>query len=167
MTGLRSRALCQAARGDLEQAEASVTAALREEAGVELVLEVARTHLVAGVIIRRRRRKRDACLHLERALRTFEVAGAHGWACLTAEELARARPRGGNEQGLSPTEERVARLLASGLTNRDAAARLNVSTKTVEANLARIYRKLQIHSRAQLGARYASPAAEPRDSEAR
>lgn len=47
----------------------------------------------------------------------------------------------------------MARLAASGLTNREVAAQLFVSPKTVEANLARIYRKLGIRSRAELGAR--------------
>jgi DNA-binding NarL/FixJ family response regulator len=42
-------------------------------------------------------------------------------------------------------------LAASGLTNRDVAGKLFVSTKTVEANLAQVYRKLGIHSRAELG----------------
>ncbi|HXF97701.1 MAG TPA: helix-turn-helix transcriptional regulator, partial [Gaiellaceae bacterium] len=57
---------------------------------------------------------------------------------------------------LSPTEERVAALAASGLTNRQIGERLFLSPKTVEANLARAYRKLGIRSRAELGARMAA-----------
>ena len=45
----------------------------------------------------------------------------------------------------------MAELAASGMTNRDVAAALFISPKTVEANLARIYRKLGIKSRAELG----------------
>jgi DNA-binding NarL/FixJ family response regulator len=52
---------------------------------------------------------------------------------------------------LTPTEQRVAELVASGLTNVAVAARLSISPKTVEANLSRVYRKLGIRSRAQLG----------------
>ncbi|HEY0636223.1 MAG TPA: helix-turn-helix transcriptional regulator, partial [Pseudonocardiaceae bacterium] len=52
---------------------------------------------------------------------------------------------------LTPTEERVARLAAEGRTNRAIADALFVSPKTVEANLARVYAKLAITSRAQLG----------------
>ena len=52
---------------------------------------------------------------------------------------------------LTPSELRVAELAASGMTNRDVAAALFISPKTVEANLARIYRKLSINSRAELG----------------
>ena len=53
---------------------------------------------------------------------------------------------------LSPSEERVARLTAEGRTNREVAETLFISTKTVEAHLARAYRKLGIRSRAELGA---------------
>jgi DNA-binding NarL/FixJ family response regulator len=49
---------------------------------------------------------------------------------------------------------RVAELAAAGLTNRRVASQLNISPKTVEANLARVYRKLQIASRAELGAHF-------------
>jgi DNA-binding CsgD family transcriptional regulator len=52
---------------------------------------------------------------------------------------------------LSPTELRIASLAASGLSNREIAVKVFVSRKTVEANLARVYRKLGISSRAQLG----------------
>ena len=54
---------------------------------------------------------------------------------------------------LTPTERRVADLAAEGLSNRDVAASLYISAKTVEAHLSRIYRKLGIHSRAELGRR--------------
>jgi DNA-binding CsgD family transcriptional regulator len=52
---------------------------------------------------------------------------------------------------LTPSEQRVAELAASGMTNRDVAAALFINPKTVEANLARIYRKIDIRSRAELG----------------
>ena len=52
---------------------------------------------------------------------------------------------------LTPSEERVAELAASGLTVRDTGTAVFISPKTVEANLARIYRKLGIHTRAELG----------------
>jgi DNA-binding NarL/FixJ family response regulator len=57
---------------------------------------------------------------------------------------------------LTASERRVAELIASGLKNREVAAQLFLSPKTVEATLARVYRKLEIHSRAELGARLAS-----------
>jgi DNA-binding NarL/FixJ family response regulator len=52
---------------------------------------------------------------------------------------------------LSPSERRVAELAASGMTNRAIAAEMFISPKTVDTNLTRVYRKLGIHSRTQLG----------------
>jgi DNA-binding CsgD family transcriptional regulator len=63
---------------------------------------------------------------------------------------APARP-----QGLTVSERRVAELAGRGLTNREVAAAAFMSEKTVEANLTRIYRKLGIRSRAELGVRLA------------
>ena len=53
-------------------------------------------------------------------------------------------------EGLTPSERRVAELAVSGMTNRDIAAALFISPKTVEVNLSRIYRKLKIRSRMEL-----------------
>ena len=73
------------------------------------------------------------------------------WADRARAELARANV-GSNRTGqLTPSEQRVAELAASGMKNRDVANALFISPKTVEANLARIYRKLGIKSRAELG----------------
>ena len=58
--------------------------------------------------------------------------------------------------GLTESERRVAELAASGLTNRQVADRTFLAIKTVEANLARVYLKLGIRSRAELGARMGS-----------
>jgi DNA-binding NarL/FixJ family response regulator len=52
---------------------------------------------------------------------------------------------------LTPSEQRVAELAASGMTNRDVAAKLFISHKTVEVNLSRVYRKLGIRARVELG----------------
>jgi len=57
--------------------------------------------------------------------------------------------------GLTPTEERIARLIASGRTYREAADALFISPKTVQWNLSKIYRKLGIRSRAELAGRLA------------
>jgi len=71
------------------------------------------------------------------------------WAQRARTELARTTVVRG--AGLTPAEQRVAELAASGMTNRDVAAALFISPKTVEVNLSRIYRKLGIGSRAELG----------------
>ena len=87
---------------------------------------------------------------LERAAEIFETIGASLWAGRARAELARTHVREAPLE-LTPTEERVAELAAAGLTNKTIAERLFVSPKTVEGNLARVYRKLGIRSRAELG----------------
>ena len=77
--------------------------------------------------------------------------GCGAMADRTRSELARAKVGNRDVVGLTPSEQRVAELAASGMTNRDVAAALFITPKTVEANLARIYRKLGIKSRAELG----------------
>jgi DNA-binding NarL/FixJ family response regulator len=62
---------------------------------------------------------------------------------------------------LTESEERVAELAAEGLTNPEIAARLFMARRTVEANLARAYRKLGIRSRAELGVTLARRKASP------
>jgi DNA-binding CsgD family transcriptional regulator len=152
MQAHRCKAMLAAAGGDLGQAWLTVSEALRLTDKHELVLESARTHLVAGQIARRQRQRREALIHIEHALVTFTAAGALPWVALGEAELARTAPNQTDPLALTPTEARVARLAADGLTNRAVAAHLTISPKTVEANLARVYRKLGIHSRAELGA---------------
>jgi DNA-binding NarL/FixJ family response regulator len=93
------------------------------------------------------------------ALAAFDKLPAALWAERAQAELDRVGlRRSGGE--LTETERRVAQLAASGLKNHEVAARLFVSPKTVEANLARAYRKLGIRSRAELGARLAQKGAQ-------
>ena len=106
--------------------------------------ERARTLLVLGLLQRRRNERRRAHDSLAGALAIFEELGAPIWAARTTREL---RPLGGrptSREALTPAEQRVAELAASGLTNRQVAAALFISPKTVESNLARAYRKLEI-----------------------
>jgi DNA-binding CsgD family transcriptional regulator len=149
----RCRALWLAATGDMDRAWQRAEVAIGLSEGLEHRLELARTLLVAGEIQRRRRRKRAAGALLMRSLDLFEQAGARLWADKARKSVARTgiERRAVNE--LSNAEQRVAELAASGMTNREVAAALFMSPKTVEANLARAYRKLGIRSRAELGAR--------------
>jgi DNA-binding NarL/FixJ family response regulator len=84
-------------------------------------------------------------------LQVFQELGTPLWAECVRAELERTNVRPIRTLELTPSERRVAELAASGLTNRDVAGKLFVSTKTVAANLAQVYRKLGIHSRAELG----------------
>jgi DNA-binding CsgD family transcriptional regulator len=156
MQAHRCAAMNAAAGGDLDKAWQEVGEALRFIDKHELALESARTRLVAGQIARRRRQRREARTHIEEALATFASSGAAAWTAVAEAELERTAPHGRDPLRLTPTEARVARLAADGLTNRAVAAHLNISPKTVEANLVRIYRKLGIHSRAELGANLGS-----------
>jgi DNA-binding NarL/FixJ family response regulator len=117
--------------------------------------EHGRTLLVAGRVQRRARQKAAARSSLEQAIAIFDALPAPLWAERAREEIARLGKRPAARHDLTETERRVAELAAKGLKNREVAAQLFVSPKTVEANLARIYRKLGIHSRAELGARLA------------
>ena len=150
--GARCRGLLLAARGDLEAAAAAYARALAAHDLLPgLRYDRARSLLAEGQLRRRRRERRQARASLEQAVRLFDEVGADQWAVYGRAELKRVGLRPGPAEQLTPTEERVAVLAASGLTNREVAAALFVSAKTVEANLARAYRKLGIRSRAELG----------------
>jgi len=146
----RCRGLLLAARGDLDGALASVQDALDRQANLDMPVERARTLLVLGQVLRRRKQRRAARAVFEEALGVFEDVGASLWVARARTELARVPVRRASAQ-LTPTEERIAVLAAAGLTNRVVAEQIFVSPKTVEANLARVYRKLGIRSRAELG----------------
>ena len=152
-TAARTRALIAAAEGRLDSALDHCDQALAHHEGLPMPLERARTLLVRGVIERRARRRGDAKRSFEEALETFEQAGAQLWADRARAELERVGLRRGAGDELTEGERRVAELAAQGMTNREVAAALYMSPKTVGANLTRIYRKLGINSRAELGAR--------------
>jgi DNA-binding CsgD family transcriptional regulator len=152
-TAARCRGLLLAAQGASDGAQRALEEALDHHAGLEMPLERARTLLVCGQIQRRHKRKRAAWDSLAQALELFERAGAALWAKRAHEELGRVGVRPRAPQGLTAAERRVAELAASGLTNQQVAAAAFMSHKTVEANLTRIYRKLGIRSRAELGVR--------------
>ena len=77
----------------------------------------------------------------------FDALGARSWAARAEAELSRAGGDRDTATALTPTEVRVAKLVAEGKTNREVADALFVSVKTVEANLTRIFHKLGIRSR--------------------
>jgi DNA-binding CsgD family transcriptional regulator len=151
-TSARCRGLLLAAHTELDAAERSLEDALHEHQRLAMPFEHARTLLALGLLQRRRNERRHAHELLTQALTIFDQLGAPLWAARTRREL---RPLGGrptNRATLTAAEQRVADLAASGLTNRQVATALFISPKTVESNLARVYQKLNIHSRAELGA---------------
>jgi DNA-binding CsgD family transcriptional regulator len=155
-TGDRCRALVLAARADLVGASAAADKALREHDRLPLPFELGRTLLVRGALERRTKRKREARDTLTSALEIFDRLGAALWADKARAELARIGGRAPSSAELTPTEAKVAALVASGSTNREVAEALFVSVHTVEANLKRIYRKLGIRSRTELASKFPS-----------
>ncbi|MGE2712701.1 helix-turn-helix transcriptional regulator [Mycolicibacterium litorale] len=155
--GGRCRALVAAARGDVPAAVDAAQRAMVEHERLPMPFERARTQLLLGQLQRRQRLKDSAAATLRGALHTFERLGTPLWADRVRAELGRANVGPRRAAVLTPSEQRVAELAASGLTNRNIAMAMFISPKTVEANLSRVYAKLGIRSRAQLG-RYVGQA---------
>jgi DNA-binding CsgD family transcriptional regulator len=144
----RCTGLVEAATGDVHQGLSTLTIAAGR-AGAELPFEHARTLLALGTVARRARRKAEARDALTSACTYFTTIGAELWAQRAAEELRRVGLRTAPGT-LTETERRIAELVVSGRTNREVAAEVFLTVKTVEANLSRIYHKLHVRSRTQL-----------------
>jgi DNA-binding NarL/FixJ family response regulator len=140
-----------AATGDIAAATDMAEQAMAEHARLPMPFERARIQLLLGQLQRRQRQKDTATNTFREALQAFDAMGTPLWADRVRAELARVNVAPSRDLELTPSEQRVAELAASGMTNRDVAAALFISPKTVEANLARIYRKLGIRTRAELG----------------
>jgi DNA-binding CsgD family transcriptional regulator len=152
-----ARALSERSQGLVaadEAYDARFGAALDALADGQSPFELARTRLLYGERLRRAGRRRDARIQLRGALDAFGQLGAAPWLARAAEELRasggtpRIERAGGDE--LTPQELQVALVVADGATNREAAARLFLSPKTVEFHLGRTFRKLGVHSRTEL-----------------
>jgi DNA-binding CsgD family transcriptional regulator len=117
--------------------------------------ERARTQLAFGELLRRSRRRLEAREYLRDALDQFEMLGATPWAERARVELRAsgqtARKRDPSTRGDLTTQElQIARFVAEGLSNRDVAARLFLSPRTIDFHLRNIFRKLEISSRVEL-----------------
>ncbi|WP_198812545.1 LuxR family transcriptional regulator [Arthrobacter sp. MSA 4-2] len=123
--------------------------------GPALEMDAARTHLLYGEWLRRRRRRTEAAAHLFNAFEIFQRLGALGWSARARRELAAlGETLGHNKQTLAatltPQELSVARLAAAGNTNADIGAELFLSSHTVDYHLRKVFRKLGVTSRRQL-----------------
>jgi ATP/maltotriose-dependent transcriptional regulator MalT len=151
--GARCRGMLLAANGDIKAASVATQRALAEHRRLPMPFERARTQLLLGQI-QRRQRDKTASTTLKEALRTFEELNTPLWASRAQTLLDNAGiPPSRSAAVLSATERRIAELAAAGMTNRDVAAALSISPKTVEANLSRVYHKLDIRSRVELSRR--------------
>ncbi|KUN20473.1 transcriptional regulator [Streptomyces corchorusii] len=167
---------CRALLAPPEPADALYREALRRHGEAAGDFERARTELLYGKWLRRRRRLREARGQLRAALLGFERCGARPWAQQAAAELrangvagtartagagAGAAVRGGGASAsgellpdgldrLTPQQLRIARRVAQGLTNREVALSLSVSTRTVDYHLRNVFAALGVRSRVEL-----------------
>ena len=146
----RCRGLLLAARGDFEGAFESFERALAEHARSTDPFQHARTLLALSRTQRRAKKRAAARTTLEDALARFERLGAPLWAEQTRTELARIGGRAPSRGELTEAEQRIARLVAEGRTNRDVAMALFLTEHSVETALTRVYRKLGVRSRGEL-----------------
>ena len=147
----RSRALTTAGPA----AEEHFREAIERLANCRMAVYLARTHLVYGEWLRRERRRQDAREHLRTAHQLLSDMGAAAFAERAARELRAVgeHPRKRTAQptdALTAQEQHIARLVATGATNREVGAQLFLSPRTIEAHLRSIFRKLDITSRRQL-----------------
>jgi DNA-binding CsgD family transcriptional regulator len=149
--GARGRGMLLAARGDVSAAVEIVEQAMAAHRRLPMPFECARTQLLLGQLQSRKRSKKASAAAIRQALATFEQLGTSLWAQRARAELGGVEIHTRESNALSASERRVAELAASGMTNRTIAAAMYISPKTVESNLSRIYAKLGIHSRAELG----------------
>uniref|UniRef100_UPI001C300A19 LuxR family transcriptional regulator n=1 Tax=Streptomyces sp. TRM64462 TaxID=2741726 RepID=UPI001C300A19 len=149
----RAYAMCLAAGGKAEESAGLLAETADRFAAHGLVLEQGRCLIALARVERRRRRRAVAQQALQAAATVFERAGAAPWLELTGETLGRADVASAGRDALArltDAEVRLARMVGQGASNQEAAARLYLSVKTVEARLTRIYQKLDVRSRAQL-----------------
>jgi DNA-binding CsgD family transcriptional regulator/tetratricopeptide (TPR) repeat protein len=146
---MRSRGTVLLGRGDADDAADLLGAASAAFERLGFAPDAARARLLEGRALLRAGRRTAAADALADARGRFAAMGATHWEARAAEQLDRAAPgRAGGE--LTPTETRIAELVAEGLKNREIGQTLFVSVATVEAHLTRIYRKLGIRSRSAL-----------------
>jgi DNA-binding CsgD family transcriptional regulator len=168
-----SVALCRALVAADDAATGHFEEAIRLSAEAR-PFDAARTRLLFGEHLRRQRRRADARSQLRAALDAFESFGAAPWADRARAEL-RATGETAHKRNpsalsqLTPQELQVARLVGEGLSNKEAAAQLFLSPRTIDAHLRSVFAKLGVTSRTQLarlplnagdvaGARTAAPA---------
>ena len=132
--------------------------AMVEHERLAMPFEKARTQLLLGQILRRRKQYRAAAETISAALTEFERIGVPPWIARARNELDRSGAESSDGRRLTPAEHRIAERAAKGMSNREIGAELYVTVKTVETTLGNAYRKLGIRSRSQLHTRLAALA---------
>ena len=148
-------ARCTGLLADGPEADDHFAEALARHARGGRPFDTARTELLFGERLRRRRRRAEARVHLRAAHEAFERLGLPVWAALTSGELratgetARKRDVSAMRQ-LTPQETQIVRIVGGGATNREVAAQLFLSPRTVDYHLRKVFAKLGVSSRAEL-----------------
>ncbi|MFB8774569.1 helix-turn-helix transcriptional regulator [Streptomyces broussonetiae] len=148
-------ARCHALLAPPEHADALYLRALHLHERTPGDFERARTQLLYGKWLRRRRRLREARDRLGAALAAFDHCGAGVWAEQARQELrangaATGATGGGELSRLTPQQWRIAQCVAEGATNREVARTLSVSTRTVDYHLRNVFAALGVRSRVEL-----------------
>ena len=157
--GLRAR--CEALLAEGADAEGCYLESISQLKRCRMRVDLARTHLLYGQWLRRAKRRRDARQELRIAHEMFAAMGADRFAERAAAELRatgeRARARTPETAiDLTPQEVRVADLAAAGASDSEIAAQMFISPSTVDYHLRKVFRKLNVTSRAQLAGRLRS-----------
>lgn len=163
-TMLATAQRCRALLADVADLDTEFEEVVRLEAASPYVFEAARTQYLWGLRARRARRKGEARRHLLAGEEAFMRLGAIGWVTKARSELAACgerRAAGANDTAgplslLTPREFEVAKAVAAGGANADAAERLFISQRTVEYHLSNVYRKIGIADRRSLTSLFGS-----------
>ena len=151
--GLAARCRALLATGDTATAE--FRTALELHTLTNRPTDQARTQLLVGEHLRRARRRADARRHLRAAVESFARLDAAAWAERARAELRAAgeatpRPAPNRLAALTPQELRIAAAVSGGASNRQIAAQLFLSPRTVDYHLRKVFQKTGITSRAEL-----------------
>jgi DNA-binding CsgD family transcriptional regulator len=150
------RAWARALLSDGRAAEPLYREAIQRLERTRIAVHLARAHLVYGEWLRRENRRIEAREHLRTAHEMFSKAGAEAFTERARRELLAtgetARARTDETRGvLTPQESQIARLARDGLSNPEIGAQLFISPRTVQYHLRKVFQKLEITSRNQLG----------------
>ena len=145
----RCRGLVAAAQGEVDRAAFLLGQAVGQHEQVGDPYGSARAVLGLGIVRRRARQKQGAREAIQASLEGFERLGAATWVEKARSELGRIGGRR-RVEGLTPAERRIAALVAEGRTNREVAAALFVTERTVASHLSHVYAKLGVRSRTEL-----------------
>jgi DNA-binding CsgD family transcriptional regulator len=157
-------ARCRGLLADDDKFDSHFEEALELHRAVSDVFALGRSELCFGERLRRAGRRVEAREHLVEALETFERLDAEPWAERARRELRASgetlrRRKSWEEEELTPQELQIALQVADGKSNKEVGAALFLSHKTIEFHLSRVYRKLNMSSRAELIRRFAAEEA--------